>query len=155
MVKRIALGLVVALGLLGGGGAVGVALVAQPTGSEVESGSGSQPRLPGERFARTELFFGSSRPEGEVTDAEFQQFLDGVVKPRFPDGLTLLAGVGQFRGADGIPVDERSRVLILLYPDDARGENSKRIEEIRAAYKSQFRQQSVLRSDRCCETVRF
>ena len=153
--KRIALGLVVTLGLLGGGGALGVALVDRPTGSAIGNGSGSLLRWAGQRFARTELFFGSSRPEGEVTDAEFQQFLDGVVKPRFPDGLTLLAGVGQFRGADGVPVHERSRVLILLYPDDDRGENSKRIEEIRAAYKSQFRQQSVLRSDRCCENVRF
>src|SRR5262245_59931895 len=153
--KRIVLGLIVALGLLGGGGALGVALVDRPADPGADSSLGSRPRAAGERFARTELFFGSSRPEGEVTDAEFQQFLDGFVKPRFPDGLTLLAGVGQFRGADGIPVHERSRVLILLYPDDERGENSKRIEEIRAAYKSQFRQQSVLRSDRCCENVRF
>jgi hypothetical protein len=153
--KRIALGLAVALGLLGGGGALGVALVDRPADSGIDSRSGSQHPSAGERFARTELFFGSSRPGGEVTDAEFQQFLDGVVKPRFPDGLTLLAGVGHFRGADGIPIHERSRVLILLYPDDDRGENSNRIEEIRAAYKSQFRQQSVLRSDRCCEKVRF
>ena len=50
----------------------------------------------GERFARTELFFGSARAGGEVTEAEFKQFLDAFITPRFPDGLTLLTGLGQF-----------------------------------------------------------
>ena len=72
----------------------------------------------GERFARTELFFGSARAGGEVTEAEFKQFLDVFITPRFPDGLTLLTGLGQFLGSAG-PVQERSFVLILLYPDEA------------------------------------
>jgi hypothetical protein len=41
----------------------------------------------------------------------------------FPDGLTLVTGLGQFRGADGVLIEERSMVLILLYPDDARRES--------------------------------
>jgi len=108
----------------------------------------------GERFARTELFFGSARAGGEVTEAEFKQFLDAFITPRFPDGLTLLTGLGQFLGAAG-PVQERSFLLILLYPDKDLGENSKKIEEIREQYKHQFDQESVLRSDRCCERVGF
>ena len=108
----------------------------------------------GERFARTELFFGSARAGGEVTEAEFKQFLDGFITPRFPDGLTLLTGLGQFLGSAG-PVQERSFLLILLYPDEAHAENSKKIEEIREQYKRQFNQKSVLRSDRCCERVGF
>ena len=71
----------------------------------------------GERFARTELFFGSARAGGEVTEAEFKQFLDVFITPRFPDGLTLLTGLGQFLGSAG-PVQERSFLLILLYPDE-------------------------------------
>ena len=108
----------------------------------------------GERFARTELFFGSARAGGEVTEAEFKQFLDVFITPRFPDGLTLLTGLGQFLGSAG-PVQERSFLLILLYPDEAHAENSKKIEEIREQYKRQFNQKSVLRSDRCCERVGF
>ena len=108
----------------------------------------------GERFARTELFFGSARAGGEVTDTEFKQFLDGFITPRFPDGLTLLTGLGQFLGSAG-PVQERSFLLILLYPDETHAENSKKIEEIRDQYKRQFNQESVLRSDRCCERVGF
>ena len=105
-------------------------------------------------FARTELFFGSARAAGEVTEAEFKQFLDVFITPRFPDGLTLLTGHGQFLGSKG-PVRERSFLLILLYPAKALDENSKKIEEIREQYKQQFDQESVLRSDRCCERVGF
>src|SRR5262245_53088135 len=39
------------------------------------------------RFARTELYFGTARPDGAVSEAEFREFLDRVVTPRFPDGL--------------------------------------------------------------------
>jgi Protein of unknown function (DUF3574) len=143
-----ALGLALVLGLLAGvpHGAIRSALAEERR---------TEPMFVGERFARTELFFGSARPGGEVTDAEFQQFLDGFVKPRFPDGLTLLVGLGQWRGAEGAPVRERSMLLILLYPDAERWESSRRIEEIRDEYKWRFQQQSVLRSDRCCETVGF
>ena len=46
---------------------------------------------------RTELFFGLLKPNGtEVNDAEFQQFLDREVTPRFPDGFTVISGQGQF-----------------------------------------------------------
>jgi hypothetical protein len=142
------LGVALLLGALGGalGGSVSLAAAEERRGD---------PSFVGERFARTELFFGSTRPGGEVTDTEFQQFLDGFVRPRFPDGLTLLVGHGQWRSAEGATVRERSMLLILLYPDAERGESSKRIEEIRDEYKWRFQQQSVLRSDRCCETVGF
>jgi hypothetical protein len=46
-------------------------------------------------------------------------------------------------------------LLILLYPLQARRESSILIEEIRDAYKRVFQQESVLRSDRCCEQVGF
>lgn len=34
--------------------------------------------------ARTELYFGSERPPGEVTEAEFTDFMDRKITPRFP-----------------------------------------------------------------------
>jgi hypothetical protein len=46
-------------------------------------------------------------------------------------------------------------VLILLYPVEVRQEKSEKIEEIREAYKRCFQQESVLRTDRCCERVGF
>ena len=98
-------------------------------------------------FARTELFFGTAKPEGVVTDAEFHEFLDRIITPRFPDGLTLLKGDGQFRGEDGVIVKEESFVLILLYPLEDFRESSRKINVIRERYKDEFQQESVLRVD--------
>lgn len=103
-------------------------------------------RLVGEPFKRTELYFGSEKPEPDVTRRQFDRFVDAKVTPRFPDGLTLLTGYGQFRESSGEIVQERSFVLILLYPPDDR-EANREIQEIRGAYKRTFEQESVLRTD--------
>ena len=96
---------------------------------------------------RTELYFGSAKPDGTVvTEAQFQRFVDQEVTPRFPDGLTLLTGYGQYRNSAGIIVKERSAELILLYPLSQR-DASRKIEEIRENYKHAFQQESVLRVD--------
>jgi hypothetical protein len=98
-------------------------------------------------WARTELYFGTSRDDGPpVSTAEFSEFLDQDVTPRFPDGLTLLTGYGQFRTSNGVLVRETSHVLILFYPLQMQ-EAGKRIHEIREEYKRRFRQESVLRVD--------
>ncbi|MBI3716516.1 MAG: DUF3574 domain-containing protein [Betaproteobacteria bacterium] len=89
------------------------------------------------------LYFGTGKPVGVVTPAEWAEFLKGVVTPRFPQGLTVLQASGQWRGADGVVVREGSQVLILVHPDDA--SNEKAVLEIVAAYKSQFQQEAVLR----------
>ncbi len=113
-----------------------------------QSGPCSQPGVGAAPFVRTELFFGARKPDGtEVSESEWDDFLDKVITPEFPDGLTVLTGMGQFRGSDGIAIEEKGTVLILLYPRRARKESSKRIEKIRTAYKRKFRQQSVLRVD--------
>ena len=98
-------------------------------------------------FLRTELFFGTAKPDGVVTDEEFFAFLDAVITPRFPDGLTLLKGDGQFRGEDGVIIKEDSFVLILLYPLEDFRVSNRRIDVIRERYKDAFQQESVLRVD--------
>ena len=111
--------------------------------------------FPGETFVRTELFFGSDKPKGKVTEKDFQRFLDEVITPLFPEGLTLLTGLGQFLNAEGDTIQERSWLLILLYPVEERQDKSVKIEEIRTRYKKDHAQESVLRADRCCERVGF
>lgn len=107
----------------------------------------SQQEPVGTVFHRTELYFGSEKPDGsEVTAQEFEQFVDSEVTPSFPDGLTYLTGDGQFRSSSGDIIEERSYVLILLYPLNDRNANSE-IEEIREHYKREFAQESVLRVD--------
>lgn len=99
-------------------------------------------------FIRTELFFGRSRLNGaEVSSEEFNDFLNVAITPEFPDGLTVLDGIGQFRDASGNTIQEKAKVLILLYPSSTRRQSSRKIERIRTAYKNRFEQQSVLRVD--------
>jgi hypothetical protein len=100
-----------------------------------------------ETWNRTELYFGMSKPDGtNVTTLEFREFLDREVSPRFPDGLTLLTGYGQYRSATGYIAKENSMVLILLYPNDMTDANEN-IEAIRNEYEKAFNQESVLRVD--------
>jgi uncharacterized protein DUF3574 len=122
-------------------------LVPAPAAADLDLSSADR-RINTDPFIRTELFFGSERPnKPEVSDAEFKQFLDEEVTPRFPDGLTVLKGFGQFRESSGQIVQESSFVLILLYPRETLRDSSSKIEELRTLYKSRFEQESVLRVD--------
>jgi hypothetical protein len=114
------------------------------------------PPFPAELFARTELFFGSLRAaKPPVSEEDFLGFLNDTITPLFPNGLTLLMGLGQFLNSQGVIQQEQSWLLILLYPAGERQDNNGRIEEIREEYKKAFEQESVLRADRCCEWVGF
>ena len=90
-----------------------------------------------------------------MSEEAFLGFLDAEITPRFPNGLTLLAGLGQFLNAKGVIIQEPSRLLILLYPVEEWEDSSEKIEQIREQYKQMFEQESVLRADRCCELVGF
>ena len=105
-------------------------------------------------MARLELVFGLSRKGAEpVTEAEWQEFLDTEVTPRFPDGLTVLTGYGQWRGKDGKVAKEASRILLVWHVPDETTEA--RIIAIREAWKTRFNQESVLRADDATSCVSF
>jgi hypothetical protein len=129
---------------------VGLALVATGAGTyaRADDDTGAGGRAGCDPFIRTELFFGTEKPDGsEVSEEDFRKFLDVEITPRFPDGLTVLTGFGQFRGASGQITQERSELVILLYPRQAAQRDSKNIDQIRNAYTDQFDQESVLRAD--------
>ena len=87
---------------------------------------------------------GRGGPSGEVVDQdEWDQFLADTVTPRFPDGLTVLDGRGQWRGSDGAIQKESSKVLIILAPDEYADDL---IEEISDEYKRRFDQDTVLKT---------
>ena len=142
------------VGLLSPGGWSTVLVHAESP--RVQQEHADAPPFVGELFARTELYFGSLKPDKtHVTKEDFELFLRNVITPLFPEGLTLLTGLGQFRTASGEIIQERSRLLILLYPVEDRRDKSEKIETIRRQYKEHFQQESVLRVDRCCEQVGF
>jgi hypothetical protein len=110
-------------------------------------------RLGANRWVRTELYFGLSRPDGSLIEEEdFRRFLDSEVTPRFRSGFTVIDARGQFLSETGALVRESSKVLVLLYSPDE-GSNTS-VEDIRKAYRTRFQQESVLRVD-AAECVSF
>jgi hypothetical protein len=97
-----------------------------------------------ESHVRDELYFGMRKRDATlVTEAEWQAFVDTVVTPRFPQGLTVLTGDGQWHPQAGPLVREPTKILILIHrggPDAER-----RIREIATIYCRRFDQQSVMR----------
>jgi hypothetical protein len=89
------------------------------------------------------LFFGLSKPGGEISEAQWQAFVDDTITPRFPDGLTILDGAGQWKDAKGNISHERSKILLILHERDPG--TLKKLDEIRANYKQRFDQESVIR----------
>jgi hypothetical protein len=105
-------------------------------------------------MSRLELLFGSARKAGPpVSGADWSAFLDAEITPRFPDGLTVLSGDGQWRDPRGHIVRETTRVLVVWYRPAA--STSADIEAIRVAYKSRFGQDSVMRVDDRTSCVAF
>jgi hypothetical protein len=98
-------------------------------------------------FARTELYFGTAKRAGAVTDEEFRQFLDDVVTPLFPDGLTVMRADGQFRDVDGVTIKENSFVVVLVYPIEGHKVTSRNIDLVRSEYMRLHHQDSVMRVD--------
>ena len=126
--------------------AVGAGLVTVLSRS-ADAGSGASPAVPAApRMARLELLFGlGKRDGGTISDADWAAFLDAEVTPRFPAGLTVLSGYGQWRGDTGTLTKEASRVLLVWYAPAPDSEH--KIEAIRTAYRERFGQDSVMRVD--------
>ncbi len=81
---RVQTGLVLALLALGDAGCM-------------QAGPPSCGWMGGAPAVMVQLLFGRTRPGGVVTEPEWQDFLATAVTPRFPDGLTVLQGSGQWR----------------------------------------------------------
>ncbi|HEX6040369.1 DUF3574 domain-containing protein [Longimicrobium sp.] len=97
-----------------------------------------------EAWMADRLYLGRTIPGGgTVSDSAWTAFLAEVVTPRFPDGLTVLRGEGQWRDPAGVIVRESSFVLEIYHADAAAVDAA--LEEIAAEYKRRFRQKSVMR----------
>lgn len=77
-----------------------------------------------------------------VSERDWQRFVNEVVTPRFPDGLTVQDAAGQWRDTDtGKVVHEPSKLLILFIPREAAALD--RLKEVADTYKTRFHQQAV------------
>ncbi|WP_374471997.1 DUF3574 domain-containing protein [Phenylobacterium sp.] len=98
----------------------------------------------GQEHLRTaQLFFGRNVGEqARVSDAVFTRFVDEEITPRFPDGLTIMDGGGQWRGSENQLIREAAKVVLIVLPKN--GDAPARIEAVREAYKKRFSQDAVL-----------
>jgi hypothetical protein len=111
------------------------------------------PAHPGQTsgWVDTKLYFGlgpADHPEKGISEAQWRDFLDKEVTPRFPDGLSVVDVYGQWQGhwqgqKDPAPERLRSKLLIVDYQDSP--ENRNKVEAIRSAWKRQTGDLSVLR----------
>ena len=85
---------------------------------------------------RDTLYFGTARPNGVVSEAEWRAFVDEVITPRFP-GFTEWPAEGHWKTER-----EATHVVEILHLD--RRENNAKVGEIIAEYKRRFHQESVL-----------
>ena len=77
-----------------------------------------------------------------VNEAEWSRFVDREIISRFPNGLTVLNGAGQWRdAATNKVVREPSKIVQIVLPGQA--DDIAHLNDIVAAYKRRFKQQSV------------
>jgi hypothetical protein len=124
--------LVAAAGLVGLTGCVSVSSTPLPTCPA------------GQEAHRTaQLFFGRNIGDKPgVSDADFRRFMDEEVTPKFPDGLTVMDGGGQWRGEENRLIREAAKVVLIVLPKGR--DVSGRIDAVRTAYKTRFHQDAVL-----------
>ncbi len=100
-----------------------------------------QPRctgIPGDASVTVQLLFGRSRTD----DAAWRDFLARSVTPRFPDGLTVLEGSGQWRQrTTGRIISEPSTLVEIV--TTASPETFRSLDTIRSEYRDRFTQESV------------
>ncbi|WGL15872.1 DUF3574 domain-containing protein [Microbulbifer bruguierae] len=89
------------------------------------------------------LYFGTQKEGGFVTDHEWSSFMESVITPRFPEGLTVVKGSGQWLAQNGEVIREPSHILSLIYSHTR--DRDAEVAEIIQTYKRQFDQEAVLR----------
>jgi hypothetical protein len=96
-----------------------------------------------ERLRTAQLFFGRNvADKPRVTDADFRRFVDQELTTRFPDGLTVLDGGVQWKGAENRLIREASKVVLIVLPKA--GDAQVRLDAVKTAYKLRFNQDSVM-----------
>jgi hypothetical protein len=96
----------------------------------------------GQAQLRTAQLFLSARPPATISDSDIRRFVDTEVTPRFPDGVTVVDGGGQWRGDENRLIREAAKVVLIVLPE--KGDPAGKVDAVRAAYKSRFKQDSVV-----------
>lgn len=96
----------------------------------------------GQSELRTAQLFLSAKPPAKISDNDIRKFVDAEVTPRFPDGVTVVDGGGQWRGDENRMIREAAKVVMIVLPET--GDPVAKVEQVRAAYRARFKQDSVI-----------
>jgi hypothetical protein len=90
------------------------------------------------------LVFGRAIPDGgSVSEEDWRAFLEDVVTPKFPEGLTVWRAEGQWTDPGGVLVEEPVLVIEIVHPASATADSA--MASIAEEYRRRFRQDAVLR----------
>ena len=96
----------------------------------------------GQAELRTAQLFLNARAPPRVSETELRKFVDAEVTPRFPDGVTVVDGGGQWKGGENRMIREAAKVILIVLP--AKGDPVAQVEAVRSAYRNRFKQDSVV-----------
>lgn len=86
------------------------------------------------------VFCGMSFKHGEVSEQAWEAFCNQYVSTAFPDGYTVIDADGNWQDAPSAIEKERSKLILILAPADARS----KVFSIAEQYRKQFSQEAVL-----------
>lgn len=91
-----------------------------------------------------EMVFGRVSDDGRsgVSEAQFAQFLDTEVSPRFPSGLTAIDAQGRWTPPAGSMIREPAKLVMIVLPGER--DDQRKLDAVQDAYKARFHQPAVL-----------
>jgi hypothetical protein len=95
----------------------------------------------GQSEVRTAQLFLAARAPKKPSEKELTRFMQQEVTPRFPDGVTVVDGGAQWKGAENQMIRDAAKVVLLVLPPR---DGHQRVEAVRTAYRVRFRQDSVV-----------
>ena len=94
------------------------------------------------------VYCGMSSKHGDVSEEAWKRFCDKHVSSVFPDGYTVLDATGYWRSGPDVTAKERSKIILIVAPADAR----EKVESVARRYRKEFDQEAVLISSSEAET---
>lgn len=96
-------------------------------------------------WIKTELYLSrDTQTCYEVTQKQFEKFLDKVVTKNFPKGFTVYNAYGQYQEPDMTIAEKETWVIVIIH--EKTPENEKAVETVIDAYRKQFDMAQILRT---------
>ena len=96
----------------------------------------------GQATLRTAQLFLGAKDAGALNDRDLRRFVEQEVTPRFPDGVTVVDGGDQWKGSENKMIRDAAKVVLVVLP--AGGDTHRKVEAVRTAYRSKFKQNPVV-----------